>query len=94
MSPAGSVTGEQKNALLSLAKDLPSLWGSPTTQDKDRKRILRLLVKDITVEKLEVKKFVLHLRWQGELEAATPRFVIESDASIVAPLMFAYVLGQ
>ena len=24
----------------------------------------------------------------------TPRFVIESDASIVAPLMFAYVLGQ
>jgi deoxyhypusine synthase len=30
----------------------------------------------------------------GKLEAATPRFVIESDASIVAPLMFAYVLGQ
>jgi hypothetical protein len=28
------------------------------------------------------------------LEAATPRFVIESDASIVAPLMFAYILGQ
>jgi deoxyhypusine synthase len=30
----------------------------------------------------------------GKLEAATPRFVIESDASIVAPLMFAYILGQ
>ena len=30
----------------------------------------------------------------GKLEAATPRFVIESDASIVAPLMFAYILGH
>jgi deoxyhypusine synthase len=30
----------------------------------------------------------------GKLEADTPRFVIESDASIVAPLMFAYILGQ
>ncbi|MBI4945533.1 MAG: deoxyhypusine synthase family protein [Bacteroidetes bacterium] len=28
----------------------------------------------------------------GKLNPATPRFVIESDASIVAPLMFAYVL--
>jgi deoxyhypusine synthase len=30
----------------------------------------------------------------GKLESATPRFVIESDASIVAPLMFAYILGK
>ena len=30
----------------------------------------------------------------GKLDADTPRFVIESDASIVAPLIFAYVLGQ
>lgn len=29
----------------------------------------------------------------GKLGPDTPRFVIESDASIVAPLMFAYVLG-
>ena len=26
-------------------------------------------------------------------DSETPRFVIESDATIVAPLMFAYVLG-
>lgn len=30
----------------------------------------------------------------GKLAAATPKFVIESDATIVAPLIFAYVLGQ
>ncbi len=30
----------------------------------------------------------------GKLSVDTPRFVIESDATIVAPLIFAYVLGQ
>ena len=30
----------------------------------------------------------------GKLAAATPKFVIESDATIVAPLIFACVLGQ
>jgi len=30
----------------------------------------------------------------GKLDITTPRFVIESDASIVAPLVFAYVLGK
>ncbi len=29
----------------------------------------------------------------GKLAAETPKFIIESDATIVAPLMFAYVLG-
>jgi len=60
-----ALTDKRKNDILSLAQDLPSLWGSPTTQDKDRKRILRLLIKDITVERMEAKKMVLHLRWQG-----------------------------
>lgn len=30
----------------------------------------------------------------GKLEIHTPKFVIESDATIVAPLMFALILGQ
>lgn len=30
----------------------------------------------------------------GKLDVTTPRFVIESDATIVAPLIFAYVLDQ
>lgn len=30
----------------------------------------------------------------GKLDKTSKRFIIESDASIVAPLMFAYVLGQ
>ena len=30
----------------------------------------------------------------GKLSASTPKFIIESDATIVAPLIFAYVLGE
>lgn len=30
----------------------------------------------------------------GKLDKNTPRFIVESDASIVAPLMFAYILEQ
>jgi len=71
------MTPEQKQMVYGLAQDLPRLWKAPTTQAKDRKRILRLLVKDITVEKvLEPKKLILHVRWQGgaieDLSCALP----------------------
>lgn len=60
------ITPEQREKVFALAQDLPRLWNAPTTQWKDRKRILRLLIKDITAEKLsEPKRLVLHVRWQG-----------------------------
>jgi len=60
------LTEEQKTQLLALAEDLPKLWRSQTTSAQDRKRMLRLLLKDITVEKRRVeRKAVLHIRWQG-----------------------------
>jgi hypothetical protein len=61
-----AVTEEQKAELLKLAQDLPRLWKAPTTKAKDRKRILRLLIKDVTVEKSSTpKQVMLHVRWQG-----------------------------
>ncbi|MEX3639694.1 zinc ribbon domain-containing protein [Paraburkholderia sp. BR14320] len=60
------VTAEQRTQILALACDLPRLWGAPTTAAKERKRMLRLLIRDITVEKLSgQRQFVLHVRWQG-----------------------------
>ncbi|MEM5390102.1 recombinase family protein [Paraburkholderia phymatum] len=60
------VTAEQRAQILALACDLPRLWGAPTTAAKERKRMLRLLIRDITVEKLSgQRQFVLHVRWQG-----------------------------
>lgn len=59
-------TPEQKAQVLALARDLPRVWHAPTTQAKDRKRMLRLLIKDITVEKaLHRKQLLAHIRWQG-----------------------------
>jgi len=59
-------TPEQKAKVLALARDLPRLWHAPTTQAKDRKRMLRLLLKDITVEKLSpLQQLQVHIRWQG-----------------------------
>jgi len=58
-------TPEQKAKVLALARDLPRLWHAPTTQAKDRKRMLRLLIKDITVEKPNQKQLAVHIRWQG-----------------------------
>src|SRR5579864_8353510 len=70
-------TPEQKAQVLALARDLPRLWHAPTTQSKDRKRMLRLLIKDITVEKpAEPKQLLIHIRWQGG--ASTDRYVAAS----------------
>jgi hypothetical protein len=61
-----AVTAEQKRQILQLAKDFPHLWAASTTTPRDRKRILRLLVRDITVVKGPEPKLVrLHVRWQG-----------------------------
>jgi len=67
-------TPEQKAKVLALARDFPRLWHAPSTQAKDRKRMLRLLIKDITVNKLvEQRQLSVHIRWQGG--ACTDLFV-------------------
>ena len=57
---------EQQTQVRRLANDLPRLWQAATTTAKERKRILRLLLKDITLEKRPAThQAILHLRWQG-----------------------------
>jgi len=52
-----------------LAKEIPTLWNK-TTNLKDKKRIVRLLISDITVNRTNQKKTIsLNIRWQaGPLE--------------------------
>jgi DNA invertase Pin-like site-specific DNA recombinase len=59
------ITSGQREDVLKLAQDLPRLWKSKATSTKDKKRILQLLIQDITVEKTERGRAILHLRWQG-----------------------------
>ena len=66
---------DQQTQVRQLANDLPRLWQAATTTAKDRKRILRLLLKDITLEKRPATHLaILHLRWQG---GATEDLVVE-----------------
>jgi hypothetical protein len=59
-------TPEQKAKVLTLANQLPQLWHAPTTQPKNRKQMLRLLIKDITVEKSTIpKRLLAHIRRLG-----------------------------
>jgi len=61
-----AVTPEQQAKILSLAQDIPRLWKSPSTQAKDRKRMLRLLVNDITIQKTsQPKQLSVNIRWHG-----------------------------
>ena len=63
---ARATTPQQREDILSLARDFPRLWKATTTQAKDRKRMVRLLVKDITINKgIQPKQLLAHIRWQG-----------------------------
>lgn len=61
-----TATEEQRARVLSLAQDLPALWHAPTTEPKDRKRMLGLIIQDITIEKTNGgTEAILHVRWKG-----------------------------
>jgi DNA invertase Pin-like site-specific DNA recombinase len=48
---ATPITEEQKAQIRALASDFPKLWQSPKTSDRDRKRMTRLLVEDVTLRR-------------------------------------------
>jgi hypothetical protein len=72
-------TPQQRAQILALAGDFPRLWNSDTTSAKDKKRMLRLLVDNITVERGEDRSVSLHVCWAGgareDLEVLLPRKV-------------------
>jgi hypothetical protein len=49
--------------VLALAQDLPKLWHDPSTRDQDRKRIVRLLIGDVTLIKAE--EIQMQIRFRG-----------------------------
>lgn len=57
---------EERQWILNLAKDLPALWHAPTTTPAERKHLLRLLVKDVTLTK-QATTIRVAVRWQTEV---------------------------
>jgi DNA invertase Pin-like site-specific DNA recombinase len=53
-------------AIRQLSQDLPALWFSPTTSDEERKRILRCLIQQVTLDSFSKPGFsVLKVLWQS-----------------------------
>ena len=57
------VDEEQRAQVMALANDFPALWHDPATPDRERKRMLRLLIEDVTLHK--GKEIVTQVRFRG-----------------------------
>jgi len=57
------VDEQHRAAILALAGDFPRLWTSSQTADRERKRIVRLLVEDVTLRKDTA--ITMHIRFRG-----------------------------
>lgn len=60
-----------RQRILQLASDLPRLWRAKTTEDRDRKMLLRLLIKDISVRPMDVPRPALRVRLLWHTNAVT-----------------------
>jgi hypothetical protein len=85
---ASVVTDAERAELIALATDFPRLWRDPRTQMKEKKRMLRLLIEDVTLTKGDA----LHvdIRFVGgatrSLDLPLPKSCVElrtTDAEVV-----------
>ena len=53
----------QRTRIAELANDLPRLWQHPQTPDRERKRMIRLLLEDVTLIKRD--QISVHVRFKG-----------------------------
>ncbi len=69
-------TDEQRQALVALADDLPTVWHHPASSPEIKKRLLRTVLKEIVVSLVD-QRIHLVLHWQGgdhtELEVVKNR---------------------
>ena len=58
-----ALSDQQRAAIFALAADFPRLWRDPNTPDRERKRMTRLLLEDVTL--LRADTIVLQIRFKG-----------------------------
>lgn len=75
-----AIAPEAREEVLRLAQDFPSVWDHPRVTPRDRKRMLRLLIEDVTLTRQDDIR--LEVRWKGgattELHLPIPRNAIEA----------------
>jgi len=63
---------QQREEILALTSDFPKLWNDPQTSDRERKRIVRLIIEDVTLTKCGGTQ--IDVRFKG---GATHSFLLE-----------------
>jgi hypothetical protein len=58
-----TLTDQNKTRIRRLATDFPALWSNPDTPQRERKRMIRLLIHDVTLTKTD--QIRLHVRFRG-----------------------------
>ena len=59
-----AISEEQRQQILALARDFPQLWNDPKTSDRDRKRMARLLIEDVSLKR-EQSMITVAARFRG-----------------------------
>jgi DNA invertase Pin-like site-specific DNA recombinase len=62
---------EDRQRIHALAADLPRVWHDPRTPMRERKRMLRLLIEDVTL--LRDRTIQIHIRWKGGATTSVER---------------------
>ncbi len=57
------LTDDQRATILALTSDFPRLWRDPVTPDRERKRMVRLLLEDVTLNRDH--QLTLQIRFKG-----------------------------
>ena len=60
---AAGITDQQRAGIINLAKSFPQLWNDPRTPDRERKRMARLLITDVTL--LKGEDITAQIRFNG-----------------------------
>lgn len=73
------VSTVQREQVLALATNFPQLWNDPATADRERKRMVRLLIEEVTVRKAE--QLQLDARFRGGCDEPIVRIDPEKTAA-------------
>ena len=58
-----AISEQQRANIAALAQDFPRIWKDPNTPDRERKRLMRLLLEDVTL--IQNEEITAHVRFKG-----------------------------
>jgi DNA invertase Pin-like site-specific DNA recombinase len=84
------VGDEERAKIMALATDFPELWNDPKVQPRERKRMIRLLVEDVTLSKIKGESILVHVCFKGgatsSLTLPAPKFsweIVQTPPEVV-----------